>query len=513
MCCLMAPIANEIKIRRATAEDASSIASVLQQAFDEYVALYTPEAYAATTPASNEVAARMGEGPVWIALHRDQVVGTISGLLWPDGIYVRSMAVINSARGLGIGHRLLEEIEHFAKAHRYARLFLSTTPFLNRAIRLYEAFGFRRTNAGPHDLFGTPLFTMEKAFSAFVGDESPRSLSLTPAIPTWAEIHAARQFLKRHFAATRLIPAPSLARGANAEVCLKLESEMPTGSFKVRGALYALQAEMTKRQFTEVVAASTGNHGAAVAYAGRIAGIKAKIFLPRGANPVKQSRIRELGAEIVAFGNDISEALARADRYARETGAFLLNDATNPNVPAGTATIGVEVIEQFPGVTGIWVPIGDTALIRGIASAAKHLRPDIRIISVQAERAPAYYLSWKRGTAISTETCDTIADGLATRIPVEENVIAIRELVDDVRLVTEDQMLDAIAHLLAKESIRAEPAGAATTAAWVADSTAEPSAQTVLLVSGSNISEPVLRQALKRANIDNPQIAESFRRE
>jgi len=113
----------------------------------------------------------------------------------------------------------------------------------------------------------------------------------------------------------------------------------------------------------------------------------------------------------------------------------------------------------LPDVTQIWVPVGDTVLIHGIASAAKHLRPEVRVVGIQAECASAYYLSWKRGSAVSTDTCDTIADGLATRTPIEDNVAAIRELVDDVRLVTEDQMLRAI-DLLVKEHVVAEPAGA-----------------------------------------------------
>jgi len=215
-------------------------------------------------------------------------------------------------------------------------------------------------------------------------------------------------------------------------------------------------------------------------------------------NSTKQTRIRELGGEIIEHGKDISQALEGANEYARRMGAFLLNDATNPDVPAGTATIAVEIIEQLRDVNAIWVPMGDTALIRGIAAAAKHLRPEVQVIGVQAERALAYYLSWKQGIAVSTDTCDTIADGLATRTPIDENVAVIRDLVDDVRLVTEEQMLGAIRHLLVKEHIVAEPAAAATTAAWLADSSTKVRRPVVLLVTGANILESVLRQALTK---------------
>jgi GNAT superfamily N-acetyltransferase len=163
--------ATEVLIRRAAAGHASSIASVLRQAFEEFASLYTREGYAATTPGAGEIAARMGQGPIWVAVHKEQIVGTGSVVPKPEGIYVRGMAVIPSARGLGIGFRLLEEIHHFAIAQGCARLFLSTTPFLNRAIHLYEAFGFQRANYGPQDLFGTPLFTMEKKVSEVMGEE------------------------------------------------------------------------------------------------------------------------------------------------------------------------------------------------------------------------------------------------------------------------------------------------------------------------------------------------------
>jgi threonine dehydratase len=505
----MTPFSADLTIRRATAEDAASIASVLRRAFAVYAPLYTQKAYAATTPGTNDVATRMSEGPIWVALQGSQLAGTVSIVVKPEGVYVRSMAVLPSVRGLGIGYRLLNEIESFARANGYGRLFLSTTPFLLPAIHLYERFGFQRTTDGPHDLFGTTLFTMEKTVSALVGGQSPQRRSVTHfgdsgmgrrARPNWSEIESAREFLKRYFGPTRLIPAPSLTRRAEAELYVKLESEMPIGSFKVRGALYALHRAMSKTNLTEVVAASTGNHGAAVAYAAKALGIKAKIFLPHDANPVKQSLIRDLGAEIIAFGKDISEAFADAERCVSQSGTFMLNDATNPDVPAGAATIAIEIFEKLPNVSSIWVPMGDTALIRGIASAVKHLRAEVRVIGVQAKRAPAYYLSWKRGTSVATETCDTIADGLATRIPVEENVTAIRELVDEVRLVTEDEMLDAIANLQLNEGIRAEPAGAAAASAWLANGGTESYGNTVLLVTGSNLSEPVLKEALKRAN-------------
>lgn len=314
----------------------------------------------------------------------------------------------------------------------------------------------------------------------------------------WTQIQRAEHFLRKHFAPSRLVASQSLTKRADVPVYLKLESEMPTGSFKPRGALYALSAQMGRAAVTEVVAASTGNHGAAVAYAAKLFGVGAIIFLPDNANPVKRRRIAELGAEIVEHGTDTSDACEVAVQYCQRAAAFFLNDASDPDVPAGAATIGTEIVSQLPDVAAVWVPVGDTALIRGIASAVKHLRPTTRIVGVLAKEAPAYYLSWKSGKTIATETCKTIADGLATRIPLAENVGAIRELVDDVKLVSETAMLQAVRHLLLNEHVLAEPSGAATAAAWLASDDAEQPGPVALVISGSNISEEVLERAICR---------------
>jgi GNAT superfamily N-acetyltransferase len=153
---------SRIDIRAALAEDAPAIAVVLYEAFASLRPSYTPEGFAATTPRSEQIAKRMREGPVWVALQDDAVLGTVSAVPRGEALYVRGMAVLPAARGQGIGGLLLAHLEQFALEHGYRRLFLSTTPFLYNAIRLYERFGFLRSSAGPHDLFGTPLFTMEK---------------------------------------------------------------------------------------------------------------------------------------------------------------------------------------------------------------------------------------------------------------------------------------------------------------------------------------------------------------
>lgn len=309
-------------------------------------------------------------------------------------------------------------------------------------------------------------------------------------------IREARQCISQYLPATRLAPAHSLSRITGSKVYLKLESELPTGSFKPRGALYALALNLTRRKITEVIASSTGNHGAAVAYAAKLLRVPATIFLPENPNPFKRERIAGLGANIVEQGSaDLADAFQQASAYAQTEDIYFLNDATDPDLPAGPATIACEILEQLPETDAIYVPMGDTALIRGVAAAARHLSPKIKIVGVQAERAPAYYLSWKQGLPVRTDTCDTIADGLATRTPDANNVRAIRELVDDVRLVTEEQMLAAIHHLLFEEHLVAEPAGAAATAALL-QAPGQSSRNVVALLTGSNIAPEVLRSAV-----------------
>lgn len=151
-----------VQIRTAVPADALQVASVLLESFAEYEHLYSPEGFAATTPASASVLKRMKEGPVWVALLDRSVVGTASAMGRGEDLYIRGMAVLPAGRGLGIGRLLLKQIEDYAQAHSHRRLILSTTPFLHRAIRLYERFGFSRSREGPSHLSGTPLFTMVK---------------------------------------------------------------------------------------------------------------------------------------------------------------------------------------------------------------------------------------------------------------------------------------------------------------------------------------------------------------
>jgi threonine dehydratase len=309
---------------------------------------------------------------------------------------------------------------------------------------------------------------------------------------TSEQVNDARELLRPFLRPTRLVPAEQIGR--DTQIHLKLETELPTRSFKPRGALYALMKTLQKGSIKGVVAASTGNHGAAVAYAARLAKLPATIFLPESPNPIKRARIVGLGANVEEVEwkpdalNNAAAAFAQAHDY------YFLNDASDELVPVGTATIAAEILDELPAPDVIIVPMGDTALIRGVAAEAKRRHPAVKIVGVQAEQAPAYVRSWKEDRVVTTETCNTIADGLATSVPLEPNVRAIRELVDDVTLVSEDELLKAVRTLLFEEHLVAEPAAAAATAAYLQNPTAYAGRSVVLLVTGSNISHELLRK-------------------
>jgi threonine dehydratase len=322
---------------------------------------------------------------------------------------------------------------------------------------------------------------------------APRSHSTL----TLESVRSARELLRGIVPVSRMISADSLSDASGARVFLKLECEGPTGSFKVRGAYHAIFRHKEKETVRGVVTSSTGNHGAAAAYAAKLLGVPARVYLPENPNPVKRARIAEQGAEIVEAGTFLEAERELAERFAQESGWFNLVDGVEPEMLPGTATIGCEIIEQIPDVDAIVVPVGDSTLIRGVAFAAKQLRPEVKIIGVQAERAPAYALSFREGRPVSTDSSDTIADGLAVRHASEENVREISALVDDFIVVTEEEMLAAVRKLILDELVVAEPSGAAAAAALLKSGRKFAGKNVVLLVTGANIPEEILLRALR----------------
>ena len=314
---------------------------------------------------------------------------------------------------------------------------------------------------------------------------------------TMEAVRAARELLKNIVPVSRMVPSKFLSEAANAKVLLKLECEGPTGSFKVRGAYHAIQRRLERIPMAGVVTSSTGNHGAATAFAAKQMGLPAKIFLPESPNPAKRRRIEQQGAEIVEVGKYLEETRQYAARFAEESGWFNLVDGVESEMLPGTATIGAEIIEQVPDVDVVFVPVGDSTLIQGVSFSLKAARPEILVIGVQAKRAPAYALGFAKGHGISIDTSDTIADGLSVRDATEENVREIRKTVDEFLLVTDEEMLSAVKQLELQERLRTEPSGAATTAALLQAGQVHAGKTVVLLVTGANIPEEMFLAAMQ----------------
>jgi threonine dehydratase len=321
-----------------------------------------------------------------------------------------------------------------------------------------------------------------------------------PAMPlTMQRVRAAQEILRTVVPESRLAESATLSKSAGGRVLFKLECEGPTGSFKVRGAYHAIHArqEQLGGKLSGVVTSSTGNHGVATAYSASLQHLPARIYLPKNPNPAKRARIAEFPAEIVEVGKFLEETRKHAAQFARQSGWYDIVDGVDPDMLPGTATIACEILDKLDSVDVIFVPVGDSTLIRGVAFAAKQLRPKVKIVGVQADLAPAYALSFAKGHAISTDSSDTIADGLSVRDAMEENVRQMAGLVDEFVLVTDDEMLGAMRHLLNEEQVVAEPAGAATTAAFLKSKAAYAEKTVVLLVTGANVSEESRLRALQ----------------
>jgi threonine dehydratase len=314
---------------------------------------------------------------------------------------------------------------------------------------------------------------------------------------TTEQVRAAREMLKNIVPVSRIISSEFLSKASGAKIFLKLECEGPTGSFKVRGAYHAIRRKLESGSVEGVVTSSTGNHGAATAFAANQMGMPAKIFLPEYPNPAKRTRIEQQGAEIVEVGKYLEETREHAARFAEESGWFNLVDGTESGMLPGTATIGAEILEQVPNVDVVFVPVGDSTLIQGVSFAVKSLCPEARVIGVQAKLAPAYALGFAKGHGISTDSSDTIADGLSVRDATEENVHEIRKTVDEFLLVTDEEMLSAVKQLKVNENLRTEPSGAATIAALLQTAQAHAGKTVVLLVTGANISEEMFLRAMQ----------------
>ncbi|WP_022886691.1 threonine ammonia-lyase [Glaciibacter superstes] len=318
----------------------------------------------------------------------------------------------------------------------------------------------------------------------------------TLAGPTLADIELARETVSRVAQVTPMESSRYLAAVLGAPVFLKCENLQRTGSYKIRGAYNRMSKLSDEEKARGVVAASAGNHAQGVAFAARELGIKATIFMPIGVALPKLQATRAYGAEVVLRGHTVTEPLLAAAEFAEETGAILIPPFDHEDVVAGQGTLGLEILDQVPDLETVVVPIGGGGLVAGVASALKQRAArdgrTIRVIGVQAANAAAYPPSLAAGKAVDVTILPTIADGIAVGRPGDLNFEIVRDAVDEVVTVSEDDTARALLVLLERAKLVVEPAGAVSVAAIIAGKVTA-SGPTVAILSGGNI-DPLLMQ-------------------
>ncbi|GHF87514.1 threonine ammonia-lyase [Streptomyces filamentosus] len=310
------------------------------------------------------------------------------------------------------------------------------------------------------------------------------------------DVRGARKMLAGVARTTALEGSRHLSSLVGAPVLLKCENLQRTGSFKLRGAYVRIAGLRPEEKAAGVVAASAGNHAQGVALASRLLGVHATVFMPLGAPLPKVAATREYGAEVRLHGHVVDETLAAAQEYARETGAVFIHPFDHPDVIVGQGTVGLEILEQCPEVRTIVVGVGGGGLAAGIGLAVKSVRPDVRIIGVQAEGAAAYPPSLAAGHPVVVDAPVTMADGIKVGRPGDVPFGLVQEYVDEVRTVSEDALSSALLLCLERAKLVVEPAGASPVAALLSDPESF-RGPVVAVLSGGNV-DPLLLQRILR---------------
>ena len=319
-------------------------------------------------------------------------------------------------------------------------------------------------------------------------------------IPTLQDVLRARRVIAPFLAPTPLVRSRGVSRLLECEAHLKLETVQPVGAFKVRGGLNLLAALGPEDRARGVITASTGNHGQSIAYAARAFGVPCTIGAPEGSNPLKVAAMRELGAQVVLTGKDFDAARLWVEAEARAKGLRYVHSADEPLLIAGVGTLSLEVMEALPEAEVILVPVGAGSGACGHCIVAKAINPRVRVIGVQAARAPAVYRSWREKRLLEEPSADTLAEGLATRVAFQFPLSILWRGLDDMVLVSERELQEAVAGMLEHGRVLAEPAGAAPLAAALKLRDGLRGRTVVLIVSGGNISMEQLRRCLGPAD-------------
>jgi threonine dehydratase len=310
-----------------------------------------------------------------------------------------------------------------------------------------------------------------------------------------ANVLRAQSLIDPVFRNTPQFDCEPLSEALSCRLTLKLETANPIRSFKGRGAGYLIASRLADGalQGRRIVGASAGNWGQALAYACRTHGLPLTLFAATTANPLKVARMKALGAEMVLTGDDFDAAKIAAEAHARQTGGLWVADGLDPEAAEGAATIALELLEGGDRPDMLVVPLGNGALLTGIARWAKAVDPAIRVIGVQARGADAMEKSWRTGQLVFPPSVATIADGIGVRVPIAEAVADMRGIVDDVLLVSDDDIISAMRLLFRTAGLIAEPSGAAGVAAIGALPREFEGRRVATVICGSNLTEAQIR--------------------
>ncbi len=314
-------------------------------------------------------------------------------------------------------------------------------------------------------------------------------------IPTLRDVFQARQTIAPYVGRTPLIYSTALSEALDAEVYLKHEEHLPLGAFKARGGINLLANMSESERAMGLITASSGNHGQSIASACRMFGARAMIGLPVDANPNKVASMEALGAELIFHGANFDEARVHCEQLAAEKGYRYVHPVNEPALIAGVGTATLEVIEDLPDVDVLMLPIGGGSGVSGACVVAKSMSPDIKVVAVQSENAPAAFLSWQQGQLVQAPM-RTWVEGTATAVGYELPQQIMRHRLDEFILVSDDDIRRAVAMLVEKAHTLAEGAGATALAGAVRRPDLIQGKKVAITVSGGNITLAQLRECI-----------------
>jgi threonine dehydratase len=326
-----------------------------------------------------------------------------------------------------------------------------------------------------------------------------RAVAASPraAVAAIEDIRSAMEIVRAHLPPTPLMHHPLLDAELGCRAWVKLENAQDVGSFKIRGALNVLARMPAEERARGLVTATRGNHGHALAFAARAHGVRCTVFVPRGNSAEKNDAMTALGAEVIETGHDFDAAMIAAEEHAARTGARLVHTARDRDMIAGSGTIALEMLAQAgEAFDAVFIPIGAGGVAAAMAEVIKSDSPGTRVIGVCAENAPAMHHAWHTGENHPFAAVDTLADGLAVRVPVQATLEVLRRRLDDVLLVSEREIQEAIVTYAATLHQMAEGAAAAALAGAISYCREHRCERVGIVLTGGNIDAATLLRAL-----------------